>query len=45
MQNIKLNIAGMTCVNCSNAIERVTKKIAGVLDAKVSFATVRANLS
>ena len=38
MQNIKLNIAGMTCVNCSNAIERVTKKIAGVLDAKVSFA-------
>ena len=37
-QNIKLNIAGMTCVNCSNAIERVTKKIAGVLDAKVSFA-------
>nr|WP_314469306.1 cation-translocating P-type ATPase [uncultured Campylobacter sp.] len=38
MQNIKLNIAGMTCVNCSNAIERVTKKISGVIDAKVSFA-------
>ena len=28
----------MTCVNCSNAIERVTKKISGVIDAKVSFA-------
>lgn len=37
-QSIKLNIAGMTCVNCSNAIERVAKKIEGVEDAKVSFA-------
>ncbi|WP_169940159.1 heavy metal translocating P-type ATPase [Campylobacter sp. RM15925] len=37
-KTIKLNIAGMTCVNCSNAIERVAKKMDGVEDAKVSFA-------
>ena len=41
MQNIKLNIAGMTCVNCSNAIERVTKKISGVIDAKVKKTRLR----
>ncbi len=38
-EKIELNIAGMTCVNCSNAIEKVTKKIDGVDDAKVSFAS------
>lgn len=32
-----LNIVGMTCVNCSNAIERVTRKIKGVESANVSF--------
>ena len=32
-----LNIIGMTCVNCSNAIERVTRKIEGVTSANVSF--------
>ncbi|MCR4941561.1 MAG: cation-translocating P-type ATPase [Campylobacter sp.] len=38
MEKLKLNIAGMTCVNCSNAIERVTSKIDGVSGAKVNFA-------
>ena len=32
-----LNIIGMTCVNCSNAIERVARKIEGVTSANVSF--------
>ena len=32
-----LNIIGMTCVNCSNAIERVACKIEGVTSANVSF--------
>lgn len=32
-----LNIIGMTCVNCSNAIERVTRKIEGVESVNVSF--------
>jgi len=35
---VKLNIAGMSCVNCSNAIEKVSKKIDGVLEANVNFA-------
>ncbi len=39
---LELNIAGMTCVNCSNAIEKVTKKIDGVKEAKVSFASSKA---
>ena len=33
----ELNIIGMTCANCSGAIERVTKKIEGVCDARVDF--------
>lgn len=38
MQKIKLNIAGMTCVNCSNAVTKVAKKIDGVGFANVNFA-------
>ncbi|MGP1485481.1 MAG: heavy metal translocating P-type ATPase [Campylobacter sp.] len=37
-KNIKINISGMTCVNCSNAIERIAKKTQGVLEARVNFA-------
>lgn len=33
----ELNIIGMTCANCSGVIERVTKKIEGVCDARVDF--------
>lgn len=33
----KLSIVGMTCVNCSNAIERATSKIDGVKSANVNF--------
>jgi len=38
-KSLHVNISGMTCVNCSNAVEKVTKKIAGVDEAKVSFAS------
>lgn len=38
-RKIELNISGMTCVNCSNAIEKVTKKMEGVKEAHVSFAS------
>lgn len=38
-EKITLNISGMTCVNCSGAVEKVTKKMQGVDDAKVSFAS------
>lgn len=36
-EKVKINIAGMTCVNCSNAIERVTRKMKGVKGVNVSF--------
>lgn len=38
-KSLHVNISGMTCVNCSNAVEKVTKKISGVSEAKVSFAS------
>ncbi|RDX33914.1 cation-transporting P-type ATPase, partial [Arcobacter sp. HD9-500m-PIT-SAG02] len=38
-ESIKLNISGMTCVNCSNGIEKVVKKLKGLESSKVSFAS------
>jgi len=38
-EKINLNISGMTCVNCSNGIQRVVNKIDGLENSKVSFAT------
>lgn len=37
MHEIKLKIGNMTCVNCSNAIEKVCAKIDGVKDVSVSY--------
>lgn len=34
---LNLKISGMTCVNCSNAVTKVTKKIKGVHEAEVSY--------
>jgi len=34
-------IEGMTCSACANAIERATKKMDGVIDSNVNFATER----
>ncbi|MFV0481212.1 MAG: heavy metal translocating P-type ATPase [Campylobacteraceae bacterium] len=39
MKKQKLQIGGMTCVNCSNSIEKVVKKLDGVTDASVNFST------
>ncbi|NLC28411.1 MAG: cation-translocating P-type ATPase, partial [Campylobacteraceae bacterium] len=38
-KTLNINISGMTCVNCSNAVEKVTKKLPGVEDVSVSFAS------
>lgn len=38
-EKVNLNISGMTCVNCSNGIEKFLNKDAGVKSAKVSFAS------
>ncbi|MCI7075943.1 cation transporter, partial [Campylobacter sp.] len=37
MSKLHLNITGMTCVNCANAITRATKKIKGVKSASISL--------
>ncbi|TKX31422.1 heavy metal translocating P-type ATPase [Campylobacter aviculae] len=37
MQEFRVKIGKMTCVNCSNAIERACKKIEGVEEASVSY--------
>ena len=42
---ISLNISGMTCVNCSNGIERAVQKMAGVESSKVSFTISKAEFA
>ena len=37
MQEVRLKIGKMTCVNCANAIEKLACKIAGVENASVSY--------
>lgn len=39
VEKIDLNITGMTCVNCSNGIEKSLKRKKGVISAKASFAS------
>lgn len=38
-EKIKLNISGMTCVNCSNGITKVINKLEGVESSNVNFAS------
>ncbi|OQA81577.1 MAG: putative copper-importing P-type ATPase A [bacterium ADurb.Bin243] len=42
MKNIKLQISGMSCVNCSNSIESYLKSSEGVKSVTVDFMTGRA---
>ncbi|HEX6386716.1 MAG TPA: heavy metal translocating P-type ATPase [Anaerolineae bacterium] len=41
---LELPLVGMTCANCANTIERRLKKLDGVLDASVNFATEKATV-
>ncbi|MGK0467504.1 heavy metal translocating P-type ATPase [Clostridium sp.] len=43
--NKTLKIEGMTCASCAKNIERVSKKIPGVMDANVNFATEKLTIS
>lgn len=44
--NITLPVTGMSCTNCAMTIERVLKKkVAGVTDASVNFATEQAQVT
>lgn len=40
-----LNIEGMTCAACAKTVERVTKKLAGVVEANVNLATEKLNVT
>ena len=42
---VELPLIGMTCANCANTIERSLKKVDGVIDASVNFASERATVS
>ncbi|MBN1316076.1 MAG: copper ion binding protein, partial [Anaerolineales bacterium] len=41
---LDLAITGMTCTNCAATVERTLKKIPGVLEAAVNFATEKATV-
>ncbi|MGA6924658.1 MAG: heavy metal translocating P-type ATPase, partial [Desulfosarcina sp.] len=43
-QQIALPITGMTCANCAANIERSLKKVAGIRDVAVNFASEKANV-
>lgn len=44
LDSITLDVRGMWCTSCANAVERVMKRQCGVLDATVSFASESAQL-
>ncbi|HEY5562348.1 MAG TPA: heavy metal translocating P-type ATPase [Clostridiaceae bacterium] len=45
MKNKILKIEGMTCAACAKTIERVSKKLNGVEEASVNFATEKLNIN
>ena len=45
MKQYTLNISGMTCASCAQAVERAMAEINGVTDASVNIATERASFS
>ncbi len=44
-ETVTIPVFGMTCANCAMNIERSVKKLSGVIDANVNFATERATVS
>jgi len=45
MATKSLKIEGMTCASCAKTVERVTKKIVGVTESNVNFATEKLNIN
>lgn len=45
MKEEKVKITGMTCSACANRVERVTKKVSGVENSSVNFATEKLNIT
>ncbi|MCP4362689.1 MAG: copper-translocating P-type ATPase [Chloroflexi bacterium] len=44
-QQLTFPVMGMTCANCVAAVERNTKKVAGVTEANVNFASERVTIT
>lgn len=44
IQQIDLPVTGMTCASCANNVERAIKKVDGITEANVNFATERASV-
>jgi Cu+-exporting ATPase len=44
-KSITLPITGMTCANCAATVTRALKKVDGVLDANVNFASEHATVT
>ena len=44
-KNLTLPVTGMTCVNCAQSIERNVRKLPGVKETNVNFATEQAAIS
>lgn len=45
IREVMIPISGMTCASCANAVERAVKKLPGVHEASVNFATEKAMVS
>ncbi len=45
MATKSLKIEGMTCASCAKTVERVTKKLQGVTESNVNFATEKLSIS
>ncbi len=44
MKKINIPISGMTCANCAMNIERSVKKLPGIMEANINFASEEANI-
>ncbi|WP_434294211.1 heavy metal translocating P-type ATPase [Clostridium botulinum] len=44
-QHMNLKIEGMTCVACAKAVERVSRKLEGVIEANVNIATEKLDIT
>ncbi|NMA85597.1 MAG: heavy metal translocating P-type ATPase [Epulopiscium sp.] len=45
MKTKSLRIEGMTCASCAKAVERATRKLEGVAETSVNYATEKLNIS